>query len=39
MSRLAITLLELHRLAQHGGSLIDHLLHVIADELIQGSLK
>jgi hypothetical protein len=33
-------LLELHRLALDGcGALTDHLLHVVADELIQGSLK
>jgi hypothetical protein len=37
MSRLARTLLELHRLAASGcGALTDHLLRAIADELIQG---
>lgn len=40
MSTLARALLDLHRLAMNGcGALTDHLLHAIADELIQGSLK
>jgi len=39
MSALARALLDIHRLAKAGGALTDHLLHAIADELIQGSLK
>lgn len=35
MSRLALTLIELHRLAMGGcGALTDHLLHAVAGELI-----
>ena len=35
MSALAQTLIELHRLATGGcGALVDHLLHVVSEELI-----